>query len=246
MNLSICLIAYNEQKRLPALLESVPKNLEIILIDSGSTDDTVKIAEQYKAKVFQNEFKNHGDQRNFALTKASNDWVLSLDPDEIFHYDLKEIESIINNTQGILAAKIDRHLVFMGKRLKHGNSSDRPIRLFNRKKCQYIGEIHEKIDVKAEHLTSLKKSYLDHYSYEDLTDYFHRFNRYTSLVADTKKNKPYSLSHVFKPFYVFLYRYIFRLGFLDGYPGYTYALISSLYSFIKYAKHYEKKLTDAK
>ena len=85
-----------------------------------------------------------------------------------------------------------------------------------------------------------------HFSYEDLTDYFEKFNRYTSRIAEQrpmgKLNPAAFVAHVIRPFFEFGSRYILRLGFLDGYPGYCYALLSSLYAFVKYAKRIEQNL----
>lgn len=244
MNLSVCIIAFNEEKRLPKLLDSLPKDVEIILVDSLSTDNTVEIARSRGALVFQKTFENYSDQKNFALAKASHQWILSLDSDEVLYFDFEEIKSIINNSKEERGFTIKRYLYFMGKRLYFGKTTDYPLRLF-KKNNKFIGLVHEKIDLPRHKTKSLKKSYIDHYSYENLSDYFNKFNKYTSMVALSKSKKTTStgfIIHIFRPFVEFIVRYFFRLGLLDGYPGFTYAFVSSVYSFVKYAKIYERKI----
>jgi hypothetical protein len=124
-----------------------------------------------------------------------------------------------------------------------GKTRDWPVRLFLRREGQYVGSIHEELKV-AGLVQSLSPGLIWHYSYRDLTDYFVRFNRYTSAIAErhmTEGKRVPLVSHILRPWLEFFTRYILRLGFLDGYPGYTYALISSLYAYIKYAKIQEKR-----
>ena len=101
------------------------------------------------------------------------------------------------------------------------------------------GAIHEGVKLASGGPALLKGIKLYHYSYADLSDYFKRFNRYTSAIAENHRDhgrRVPILSHVVRPWIEFISRYFLRLGFLDGYPGYTYALVSSLYAYIKYAK----------
>ena len=109
--------------------------------------------------------------------------------------------------------------------------------------ANFQGEIHEKLIVENNAVSSIPGELL-HYSYRDITDYFNRFNRYTSEIAKDRfdNNKKVNfLGHIFRPWFEFISRYFIRLGFLDGYAGYSYALFSSLYTYTKYAKYYELK-----
>lgn len=239
----MCIIALNESLRLPKLLASLPAGLEVIVVDSHSTDDTVALAKAHGAQVFQRTFDNYAGQKNFAVSKASHDWVLVMDADETLHIEGDALARFItaNSPSGRYAgAKIRRQLIFMGKRLKYGRSSDRPLRLFRKSEGQFHGIVHEQVKLPAAKVTTLSGVHIDHTSYEDLTDYFDTFNRFTTLYAEKKKTPSGFVLHLFRPLVDFTYRYILRLGFLDGYPGFTYALISSLYSFVKYAKYFEK------
>lgn len=239
----MCIIALNESLRLPKLLASLPLGLEVIVVDSFSTDDTVAIAKAHGAKVFQRPFDDYASQKNFAVAKAHNDWVLVMDADETLHIQGDALAAFIaaNSPTGrFFGAKITRRLIFMGKRLRYGRSSDRPLRLFRKSEGQFHGIVHEQVKLPAGKVAKLAGVHIDHTSYEDLTDYFNTFNRFTSLYAAKKTDGSGFVMHLFRPLIDFTYRYVFRLGFLDGYPGFTYALISSLYSFVKYAKYFEQ------
>ena len=129
--------------------------------------------------------------------------------------------------------------MFMGRKMRFGKTQDQPLRLFQREVAQYVGTIHEEVKLASGAAKPLSGGILWHYSYRDLSDYFQRFNRYTSAIAErhAREGRKVGLwSLVLRPWLEFFTRYVLRLGLLDGYPGYTYALISSLYAYVKYAK----------
>ncbi len=244
--LSVVLITLNEEARLANCLESLPSDCEIIVLDSSSTDRTVAIAREYGARVEARDFDDFAAQKNAAVALATRPWVLSLDADEVLSPELQSAIARITAGQGGNAAayRLTRRLVFQGRRLRFGKAVDHPIRLFSRGSGQFVSAIHERLEISGP-IANLPGELL-HYSYADLTDYFSRFNRYTSRVAENHFNKghpmPFCVKHWLRPWTEFLYRYVFRLGFLDGYPGYTYALVSSLYTYVKYAKLRELQL----
>jgi len=248
--LSIVIIAFNEEKGLEACLSQLIPGAELILLDSGSTDKTVEIAKKYGARVYERAFDNYAAQKNAAVTYASNDWVLSLDADEVMGEDLRRnIELLLRNPEKTeyAAYKIRRSLVYMGKKLRFGKAQDYPIRLFQKSKARFVGEIHEKIEVQGK--IGFLKGELLHYSYENLDDYFRRFNLYTKKIAENhfSKNKSVFLPlHFVRPGAEFIYRYFIRLGCLDGSAGFSYALVSSLYAFVKYEKLREIYLLEKK
>ena len=130
--LSIVIITYNEQENLPRLLSSIDLNHELIVVDSKSEDTTVKIAKSYGARVFTRDFDNFGSQKNFAISKATKDWVLVLDADEQLSDHLnKSIHNFLNsNTSNKFNAySLSRKLVFMDRKMNYGKTSDNPIRL---------------------------------------------------------------------------------------------------------------------
>jgi len=242
IDLSVVIITLNEGDGLRRCLRSLPQGIQLIVVDSGSTDNTERVCKEFGAEFHQRVFDNYASQKNHALSFANRDWVLSLDGDEALDAKMtSQILDIVNETPKLEAFRLKRCLVFLGKQMKFGKSSDYPIRLFPKGSAKFVGEIHEKLVFeKSTSIKSLSTGCVHHYSYDSLEDYFTKFNEYTTKIAESHYQKNSSIPSVIalccRPLGEFFYRYIFRLGILDGYPGYCYALISSFYSFIKYAK----------
>jgi len=249
-HLSVVLITLNEEKRLELCLRSLPRGAEVVVLDSGSTDATVALARRNGARVESRAFTNYSEQKNAAIALATRPWVLSLDADEALGPRLSaEIARVTTSQEsGVAGFRLRRRLVFMGRHLRFGKTSDAPLRLFRRGQGRFESAIHEKLVLADTASVGRLGGELLHYSYEDLSDYFSRFNLYTTRVAENHQREgramPVGLLHVLRPWTEFLTRYVLRLGFLDGYPGYTYALLSSLYTYVKYAKL--KELEDAR
>lgn len=240
--MSVVVITLNEEANLERCLRSLPLGVELIVIDSGSHDATVAIASTFMARVEYRPFDDYAKQKNAGLAFATRSWVLSLDADEeLLPASEDFIESIVQG-KGRAAYRINRHLVFMDRVMKYGRTKDHPIRLFPKGLGKFVGSIHEKIQVlpPLPVLSFPSNAVVLHYSYKNLRDYFVRFNRYTDQVALDHFNKkdpmPRFLAHVLRPWGDFLIRYFVKGGILDGYPGYVYALLSSVYGFVKYAK----------
>jgi len=244
LDLSVVIIAFNEEDQLPRCLKSLPPGAEIIVLDSMSEDNTAAIATSYGAQVFQRPFTNFAEQKNAALAYGTRNWVLAIDADEELSADLARLLPDIMSSGRATAYRLDRRLVFMGRRMAYGKTRDKPLRLFLRGSGQYKGAIHEVYVPKTGKTLFVRDAILWHYSYRDLEDYFLRFNRYTSAIAEQHEaahKNPSFAGHLVRPWLEFFTRYVFRLGFLDGYPGYTYALLSSTYAYVKYAKLFEKR-----
>lgn len=242
MKISVAMITFNEERILRKTLESV-KGLaeEIIIVDSGSTDATKSIAEEFGAKFYTEAWKGYGPQRNSAIEKCKGEWILNIDADEEISVELKEkileITSDINNKKEIF--KINRLSVCFGKKIKHGGwGKSYAIRLFKKGTGMFNDNlVHEEFVAKKEVFKINKNIY--HHSYLTMEDYFNRFNRYTTEGAKDyyKKNKRVNkLDILINPLYKFLKMYIFRLGFLDGIEGFVIASTSSMYTMIKYFK----------
>lgn len=236
MTIGCAIIAYNEEHIIEKTLKSVAFCDEIVVVDSGSSDNTLSIAKKYSKKVYYKDWEGYGKQKNFAISKLSTDWVLSIDADEIVTQELAyEIQSTIKETVQD-AFLINIQLVFMGKLLKFGGTyPDYHLRLFKNGMRFEQNDVHEKIKQKGKKL----KNKILHYSYDNLTDYMDKFNKYTSLIAAGHHFNGKRIS-VFFPFfrmsYEFFKRFFLQLAFLDGYRGSIYALLSSFYTFVKYAK----------
>jgi glycosyltransferase involved in cell wall biosynthesis len=241
VNLSVVVITLNEEENLPRMLASLPPGVELIVLDSGSTDRSRELCASFGARFEVQAFKDFSSQKNKAVSLASKDWVLSLDADEVPSPELwDEILEIVSKNDQTSSWRIYRRQFFLGKTLRFGKSCDSPLRLFPRNSGEFQNAVHESFVQKPGVSIKTCSASLLHFSYKNLTDYFARFNRYTSLVAEEHRRKghdaPPRILHVARFFLEFFYRYIIRAGILDGYQGFVYAMFGSVYVFVKYAK----------
>ena len=240
MKITITLITLNSEKTLKTVLEAVSWADEIVLVDSGSTDGTLEIARQFKAKIIYRVFDGYGSQKNFATEQASNDWILSLDDDEILTPELQqEIQNLDLSATDYHGYKIPRSLIFLGKLLRFSGEYKRlTLRLFNRKYGNWNAEyVHESVEVNGK--TATLKHQILHDSYRNLTDYFNKFNKYTSLGAKTlsEHKKTASTFKIISRFpATFLKIYLLKGSCLDGYAGFMWALLTAMTPVVKYAK----------
>ncbi|MBN1469899.1 MAG: glycosyltransferase family 2 protein [Fusobacteriaceae bacterium] len=248
MSLSVGLITYNEERRLGRTLESI-KNIadEIIIVDSNSTDNTVEIAKKYGAKVYVENWKGYGLQKNSVIEKCTKDWILLIDADEVISDDLsKKILEVIKEGKEELY-DINFTSVCFGKQIKHGGwSGSYRIRLFKNGIGKYNDNVvHESFETNGKKGKLTEEIY--HYSYEDLSDYLSKFNRYTSEGAKEyhkRGKKANFFGIVINPIFKFIRMYFFRLGFLDGVEGLLLAILSSNYTMVKYYKLLELNRRD--
>lgn len=241
MKLSVAMITLNEERILEKTLEAV-KDIadEIVIVDSGSTDSTAKIAAKFGAKFYIEDWKGYGMQRNSAIDKCSNEWILNIDADEEISPKLREkIRKIKESSEDKNVYSINFTSVCFGKKIKHGGwSNTYRIRLFKKSS----GRFNENM-VHEEFITSDKTYYIKediyHHSYVSLQEYFTKFNRYTTegAIEYYKKGKKSNIFQIaFNPVFKFLRMYLFRFGFLDGKEGLLLACTSSLYTMVKYYK----------
>jgi len=244
-SLSIAIITLNEARNLPRTLESVRELGEVIVVDSGSMDGTVKIAEQAGARVYSEPWRGFGAEKNSAIAKATGDWVLSLDADEEVSPELaREIRALLEGEPAFAAYRISRLNHFLGKPLRHGGYwPDEKLRLFRRGAASFEERpVHE--TMRTEGPAGRLKGHLIHHCYPTIDDYVEHMNRYSAIGAEalvaTGKYRPGFLwlvwNAVLNPAATFLYNYIFRLGFLDGRAGLLQHLNHSVYIHWKYAK----------
>ncbi len=237
--LSAVIITLNAASQLEACLRSVAFCDEIVVVDSGSTDGTVDLAERHGAHVIQLEWRGFGPQKQFAVEQAKHDWVLCVDADERVSERLRRsIEAALVEPR-YRAFRFARCNRFMGRYLRHGEGyPDWSVRLFDRRHACWSGDVvHEKV-VSGGSAGSLTGD-LMHESAETIHDYIAKQNRYTTLAAReaVARGKSATAMHiVLSPLIRFVKFYFFRLGILDGLPGLVHIVIGCVNSFSKYAK----------
>jgi glycosyltransferase involved in cell wall biosynthesis len=248
--LSVAIITFNEEQNIRRTLESVKWADEIVVVDSGSTDRTVEICREYTGQVIHQDWLGFSGQKNFAIDKTTGDWVLSLDADEPIEPALAdEIRVIISSQNALDGYRIPRRTFFLNTEIRHGGwYPDRNLRLFKKGRAHYEERaVHESIKIEAP--VGHAKNAILHYVHRDIASYLSSINRYSSLGAAVMAEKGINrfktswFNLLFRPAATFLYRYVFRLGFLDGKHGLVLNLFHAYYVFAKYAKAWEMKLS---
>lgn len=238
--ISLFIITHNEEANIAKCILSARELVnEIVVVDSFSTDKTVQICRELGANIYTRKFEGYTKKKNFALSKVSSPWALSLDADETLTPELvEEIRQAVQD-ETVAGYKLPRANFFLGKRMKYsGIAKEYLLRLVRTEKAEFRGGlVHETLCVQGK-VKKLKKTF-NHHSYTDMEDYFVKFNKHTSLAAETmfKKGKKCNLAVlILRMPFEFLRRYVLRLGFLDGVRGLIWATCSTFYTFVKYIK----------
>jgi glycosyltransferase involved in cell wall biosynthesis len=249
MTLSVAMITMNEEANLPRTLDSVGFADEIVLVDSFSTDRTLEIARSYNARIFVEEFKGHGGQKNSAIDKCTSDWILLLDADEVLSPPLQQsIRTLLGSTPTNDAYWIDRSNKIFGRWMRHGGFyPDRKLRLFRRGTARMTNENSPHSTPFHEGPTGHIQGDLLHYAYPTVPLYLEHMGRYSDEMArlavargKTSSNSfSFCWNVVLNPLATFFYNYIGRLGFLDGREGLLLHLYHSVYVSWKYSKAWE-------
>ncbi len=250
IRLSVVIITFNEEASLPRALDSVSWCEDVVVVDSGSTDRTVEIASaRPNCRVIQQAFLGYGRQKRVAVAAAANDWVLSIDADEVMDERLQAAVKAWrrDGPDDNAAYVLTRRLHFMGRDFRHGKESrDRITRLFDRRRANFDeSPVHERV-VTVGPVGALEGR-LVHYSYRDLEEYFDKFNRYTSLMAGKMAGEGRSVSRtglVLRTPIVFLQYYFLRGNFMNGFAGFVWSLLAAHYKTVKYLKLYELQGSD--
>ena len=242
MKISAYIIAFNQAEKIRDCINSVLWADEIILIDSNSTDGTTEIALELGAKVFHIEFKGYGDLRNKAIEHCSGDWIFSLDSDERCTKEVKnEILELIDNAPYDIY-KVPRRNFFMGRWIKHSGwyPNYRQPQLFRKGKMTYdLDPVHEGYIVNSFKNIGVLKNAIWQIPFKDMEQLLHKANRYSSLgvIKLEKKGVSGSVTKAFlHGFWSFIKHYIFKLGFLDGGPGFVIAFANFEGTFYRYIK----------
>ena len=237
--LSAVLIARNAAACLEACLESLKFCDEIVLVDSGSTDNTSALAKRFSARVIDKDWLGFGRQKQFAVDQARNDWVLCIDADERVSPELAASIMTALSGSGPPVYRMARCNRFLGRWLRHGEGyPDWSARLFDRRVARWSDDpVHEKV-LYAVTPGTLQGDLL-HESADELAEYLEKQNRYTTLAARQlfEAGQSATALHLLaSPVVRFIKFYFIRLGFLDGLPGLAHTTIGCMNSFMKYAK----------
>ena len=242
MKISVFIITYNEAKIIEQCLKKLHWANEIVVVDSGSSDATVLICEKYGARVIFNLFEDFSKQKQFALNQTQNDWVLSLDADEVLS------DGLINEIQSLDFCKeysgylIPRTHVFLSKIFKFGSENKKPIlRLFDKTKGGFTTDkVHEEIKIQG-NMGCLNNEML-HFTVFDISIAIQKQVKYSLLSGEllSEKGKKASLLMVMIKFpFEFIRVYFLQRNFLNGYEGFVWSMFAAFGGFLKYAKLYD-------
>jgi len=258
MKLSLCIAVYNEEKNLHYPLDSAIDFVdEVVIVDGGSTDRTVEIAKSYGKKVRvikTNNPKMFHQNKQKAIEAAKGEWILQLDADESLSDELKlEIKEIISNKVSYNGYWIPRKNWFLTRFLEKGGVyPDYTIRLYRNGYARFLcKDVHENVEIKGE--VGYLQNPILHYADPDFSRYLMRWDRYTTLEVQSSKfkiqnkNKNQFLMFleyfIWKPKITFFNMYIRHKGFMDGFPGFVFALFSSIRFWVIYVKWRAKKFS---
>jgi glycosyltransferase involved in cell wall biosynthesis len=236
-HLSVAIIACNEEARIARCLESVRSIAhEIIIIDSGSTDNTVAIAESMGAMVYPEKWQGFVAQRNSALEKCTGEWVLFLDCDEVLSDTLSTNIATAIKDEECNGYKLKYNSFFMGRWIKYAWSQDWHLRLIRRGKAEWAGhDVHETLDCRPPVRKLDGDAY--HFTYINYEQHMAKGVHYAALGAESlcKRSKKIRFYMLFaNPLWCFLKHYIVKLGFLDGFPGFIISVTALHHNFYKY------------
>jgi len=238
--ISALFITYNEIINIDEVIQNVSFADEIIIVDSFSTDGTAERIQEYpEVKFIQRPFKDYTDQKSFAMSQATNDWILFMDADERLTDPLREeVVATINSASPASAYYFYRTFMFQKEVLRFsGWQSDKNFRLFRKSKVHFTVErvVHETLVVDGK--VGILKNKLIHFSYKDYHDYKGKMIKYGKMKAQEELDKNYTpnLYHfVFRPSYKFFNHYILRFGFLDGKKGIIISYLNALGVYSRY------------
>ena len=245
---SVTVITRNEAADIAATLASVAWADEIVVVDSESTDETVAIARRFTDRVIVRPWAGYVDQKNFAASAASHDWIFSLDADERVPPELAdEIRAAMTGAPSDAAYRMPRVTWHLGRWVRSTDwYPDYQTRLYDRRAAEWTGRyVHEAVAVRGT-LGSLRHE-LQHYAYRDIADHLETIDRYTGYAARQmyESGRRASLVQIAgHPPLAFLRNYILRGGIRDGGPGLIISAMNAYYVFLKFAKLWELQQTD--
>lgn len=250
MSLSVTILTKNSERYLEEVLTPLKDFEEVLIYDNGSNDKTIEIASRFpNVRIEKGPFFGFGETHNRVSEMAKNDWILSLDSDEVLTQELiKEIKSLPLERGTVYA--IPRHNEYRRKWIKGcGWHPDSPKRIYNRKDTRFsTHKVHESILTEGLKEKTLK-NYFHHFTYDGVHECIAKMQHYSDLFAQDRAGKVSSspLKAIGHGFFTFFKSYILKRGFLDGAEGYLISCYQAHTAFYKYFKLYEAnlKLRDA-
>lgn len=237
--LSVLIITLNEERNIQRCLESVQEVAdEIVVVDSYSTDRTEDICSKYNVRFITHKFEGYVEQRTWATTQASNDYILCLDADEALSHELKESIKQVKENWDADGYYINRKTNYCGKWIKHcGWYPDKKLRLLNRKKGKQVGiNPHDRFEMDKGAIVHHLKGDLLHYSYYTISDHINQMQKFTDISARMKYERGKSISVfmiLLRLFFSFFKKYFIKLGILDGYYGFVISILFVYTNFLK-------------
>jgi glycosyltransferase involved in cell wall biosynthesis len=239
--LSVIVITKNEAADIRACLESVAWADEIVVVDSGSADDTVAIAREFTQQVYEHDWPGFGKQKNRALDYAMGDWVLSLDADERVTPELRAaIEEVLRGGGDACAAyRVSRLSSYCGRFMRHsGWYPDRIVRLFRRGAARFSNDlVHERLLVEGR-IGELGGELL-HYAFDSAEEVLHKMDMYSTAGAQRlhqQGRKATLTGAVLRGLWSFVRTWVLRAGFLDGREGFMLAVSNAEGTYYRYIK----------
>jgi len=248
---SAIVVCFNEEQNIGRCLESLIWCDEIVIVDSFSTDRTPEICRRYTDRFIQRPWAGYRNQKAYAHSRATKDWVLLVDADERVTAELREeiLEVLARESGQYTGYSVPRLVHYLDRWWRRGGwYPDYDVRLFRRDRASWSGsDPHEKIlvDGKVRRL----KNPLHHFSYRSIEDHMERINRFTSISSHElwKGGGRWRLSDaVLRPAGRFFRSYVLKRGFMEGFAGFYVAITAAVYVFLKYAKLWELELEERK
>jgi glycosyltransferase involved in cell wall biosynthesis len=248
--ITVTIITLNERENLPRAIDSVRWAAEVLVVDSGSTDGTVELARQMGARVLENPWTGYGQQKNFAQTNASHDWVLNIDADECVSEALAQeirenLQTVERESLAVRGFAFPRKTYYLGRWIKHGGWYPNVLtRMADRRHARWSEPfVHEELIADGE--TRVLSNPLDHYAFTSIHEQITTNLRFSRLGSEDLKRRGEStclLKLLLKPLGKFVETYFLKRGFLDGLPGFIISVNAAHSMFLKYAYLHEERI----
>ena len=248
VKVSAVVITFNEEKNISRCLDSLTEVVdEILVVDSFSTDKTEEICNNNRARFIRHPFEGHIEQKNYAMSQASYDHILSIDADEALSEELRESILNVKSNWNYDGYSLNRLTNYCGKWIRYcGWYPDTKLRLWDRRKGSWGGvNPHDKVIMNKNSLISHVQGDLLHYSYHTITEHVSQMNKFSDIAARVAYEngiRSNLIIDVFlNPLFTFMKKYLIKLGILDGYYGFIISINTAFGKFLKYAKLRELK-----